>query len=241
MENSDAYEEMRIALEKELSGLSNNNKSCQTICYIYDELNKDLLKEFSEGSKALEDLLNYCYDNHIETRACCVGHKERGPISTPYIMFIIDKEQYSLMESVINNMLNESGMEEDIQIEMQKEKEKTGVTFRYNKIEENLREEFFNCINKSISTSLDKGIYNGLFNSFNNLNKSGEFEFNIGKDGIKVSEIKNVIRKMVNGEFVKTGEDEQGIDVSLYEATNEDFIKTDDIKDYISMNKGKTL
>ena len=46
---------------------------------------------------------------------------------------------------------------------------------------------------------------------------------------------------MVNGEFVKTGEDEQGIDVSFYEATNEDFIKTDDIKDFISMNKGKTL
>ena len=241
MENFDAYEEMRKEILKDMFGVTGDHKVNLTRCYSYDELNKDLLKEFSEGSKALEDLLNYCFDNHIETRACCVGHKERGPISTPYIKLIIDKEQYSLMESVINNMLNESGIEEDIKIEIQKEKEKTGVTFMYNKIEENLREEFFNCINKSISNSLDKGIYNGLFSSCDNFNKSGKFEFNIEKDGIKVIELKNVIRKMVNGEFVKTGEDEQGIDVSFYEATNEDFIKTDDIKDFISMNKGKTL
>ena len=33
-------------------------------------------KEWSEGSKALEELLFYCLKNNIITQACCVGHKE---------------------------------------------------------------------------------------------------------------------------------------------------------------------
>ena len=65
-------------------------------CYNYD-----LLKEFSEGSKALEDLLVYCYNNHVETRACCIGHNEKNTQHHPYIRFIIPKEQEYIMEKTM--------------------------------------------------------------------------------------------------------------------------------------------
>lgn len=43
------------------------------------------LKDFSEGSEALYDLLKFCYENGIETKACCRGHE--GTVSRPYILF----------------------------------------------------------------------------------------------------------------------------------------------------------
>ncbi len=43
------------------------------------------LKDFSEGSEALYDLLKFCYENGIETKACCKGHE--GTIARPYILF----------------------------------------------------------------------------------------------------------------------------------------------------------
>ena len=43
------------------------------------------LKDFSEGSEALYALLKFCYENKIETKACCKGHE--GTVATPYVMF----------------------------------------------------------------------------------------------------------------------------------------------------------
>lgn len=50
------------------------------------------LKDFSEGSEALYDLLKFCYENGIETKACCKGHE--GITSTPYIVFSNTAMQY---------------------------------------------------------------------------------------------------------------------------------------------------
>lgn len=43
------------------------------------------LHDFSEGSEALYNLLKFCYENGIETKACCKGHE--GTVATPYILF----------------------------------------------------------------------------------------------------------------------------------------------------------
>ncbi len=46
---------------------------------------KQALQDFSEGSEALYDLLKFCYENNIETKACCKGHEKTT--ARAYIMF----------------------------------------------------------------------------------------------------------------------------------------------------------
>lgn len=43
------------------------------------------IHDFAEGSEALEDLLKFCYENGIKTKACCRGHQTK--VSKPYILF----------------------------------------------------------------------------------------------------------------------------------------------------------
>ena len=43
------------------------------------------IHDFAEGSEALEDLLKFCYENGIKTKACCRGHEK--DFSHPYILF----------------------------------------------------------------------------------------------------------------------------------------------------------
>lgn len=53
---------------------------------------KQALKDFSEGSSALYDLLEFCYYNGIETMACCSGEHEG--VNTSYITFVNDGINY---------------------------------------------------------------------------------------------------------------------------------------------------
>ena len=70
--------------------------------YSYDELTVDKLKEFSEGSNSLYNLLKYCYDNKIVTYACCKGHDDK--ISKPYISFRVDNKL--LIINLLNNVMS---------------------------------------------------------------------------------------------------------------------------------------
>ena len=144
-------------------------------CYSYDEINKDLLKEFSEGSEALESLLNYCYENKIETRACCIGHKERGVHSKPYICFIIPQEQEYIIENIINNLFSKGEFSNYVEVEVDKENNNYNVVFRFNYLEDELRDAFFNLIQKIISYVIvngmnEPGIYEGLFDAYRQIN-----------------------------------------------------------------------
>ena len=105
-------------------------------CYGYDEINEDLLKDFSEGSKALENLLNYSYNNLLETRACCIGHEDEGPLRTPYIVFIISEKQQQLMEKTINMVLSQETFSNHISVEINKERNNFMVVFRFDYVDE---------------------------------------------------------------------------------------------------------
>lgn len=58
------------------------------------------MHDFAEGSEALEDLLKFCYENGIQTKACCRGHEK--DFSYPYILFADTALDYlSNLEEVV--------------------------------------------------------------------------------------------------------------------------------------------
>ena len=89
-------------------------------CYSYDEITPELLKEFSEGCAALENLLNCCYENKIETRACCSGHEEDSSHHKPYIMLIVAENQKKIMESMINVLFSLGTLSQHIKASLRK-------------------------------------------------------------------------------------------------------------------------
>ena len=70
-----------------------NNGRVQKVNEIED-INQALI-DFSEGSEALYNLLKFCYENNIETRACCKGHP--GEISKAYVLFSSSALEYFSM------------------------------------------------------------------------------------------------------------------------------------------------
>ena len=67
--------------------------------FIHDK--KEAAKQFAEGSKDLEDLLNFCFDNGIITKACCIGHKTEEYESLPYIAFAFCKNNEIYFQSLL--------------------------------------------------------------------------------------------------------------------------------------------
>ena len=70
-----------------------NNGRVQKVNEIED-INQALI-DFSEGSEALYNLLKFCYENNIETRACCKGHP--GETSKAYVLFSSSALEYFSM------------------------------------------------------------------------------------------------------------------------------------------------
>ena len=62
-------------------------------------------KEWSEGSKELEELLHYLYNNNIDTIYCCLGHYE-GDIG--YIAFNYSDEKKANYIKLVNELLKEN-------------------------------------------------------------------------------------------------------------------------------------
>ena len=72
--------------------------------FIHDK--KEAAKQFAEGSKDLEDLLNYCFNNGIITKACCKGHHTKDELSLPYIAFSFCKNNEIYLQSLLCYLKN---------------------------------------------------------------------------------------------------------------------------------------
>lgn len=67
------------------------------------------VKEFSEGSEAMENFLIYCYRNKLYTKACCTGHQcKDSSRSVSYIAFDLgendDIKEFLMSKAFENNM-----------------------------------------------------------------------------------------------------------------------------------------
>ena len=216
-------------------------------CYDYDELNNDLLKQFSEGSKALENLLKFCYQNHIVTRACCIGHNKAKESPFPYVAISINEEQYKLMEHVFNQLFDGIDFKNSIKVDIQKEENNMllAISFRYN--EEKLREGFFNIINESlknysVENNIIQGKYDNILSAYDILyNEDKIVEMIIKSDGISATKEEIGYFKDVNGVKVETTKE----DAEIYAPISEEVfkIKTEDIETYINktMDNNKKL
>ena len=70
-------------------------------------------KQFSEGSKALEQVLLNLWGMGIETFACCKGtngdnHEEYDIMKTPYLSILITKESAEKVKSLMRYLCNDS-------------------------------------------------------------------------------------------------------------------------------------
>ena len=212
----------------------------QDKCYNYDELNEDLLKQFSEGSNSLENLLKFCYENKIVTRACCIGHDDNKESENPfpYISFIIDKDQYKLMESVFNKLLIAEGIKENTRIEIAKENEKILLCIRFMYNQENIRENFFNLLELLLKQYLQEnkvtnGKYDNLFDAFNILCDEEEIsEININYQELIAFEEKAVYFKFEGIALVETTKEEA--EFSSEKVEEKYKVKSDDIENYIN-------
>lgn len=185
-------------------------------CYDYSELNDELLEKFSEGSKNLEDLLKYCYQNKIITRACCIGHdnkiNQENPY--PYIAFVVSEEDKATLEHVFNQTLKQGEFSDNMFASISKENENTlcAIYFKYN--QEDLRENFFEIIKTSLSNYIDKDIrqtgdFDNIFDAYERLNA----DKNIEELEVNTKEIRGIKQeegffKFVNGVPEETTKEE---------------------------------
>ena len=207
-------------------------------CYNYEELNEEKLKQFSEGSNSLESLLKYCYKNKIITRACCIGHNnEESENPFPYILFLIDKNQYKLMESVLSKLLINEGIMENTNIEISRENEKIllGIRFKYN--QEIIREKFFNLLELllkqyQMENNNTNVKYNDLFNSFNILyDEKQTDEININYQQLTILKEEDKYFKFVDNKVVESKKEES--DFISKSLEKKQIIDNSNIEEYI--------
>ena len=210
--------------------------------YSYDEINEDLLKEFSEGSKSLEDLLNYSYNNHVETRACCIGHEDEGPLSTPYVLFVVSMEQLQLMEKTINMVLSQGNFSRHISIEINKEGDNFIVTYRFDYVDEELREAFFNLIRNSIASVIENELdstckYDGLFDVLSAF--ADNMSLGITVDGITLYETTTVYTRLDGEDLKEAPDNDDYFPIPYRQTVNK--INTDEIATFIANEKNKQV
>ncbi len=192
--------------------------------YSYNEINNDKLREFSEGSESLYQLLKYCYDHKIYTHACCKGHENE--ISKPYISFYVtDKEQMSsLIDDVMNNYESESFACEITNFD----RLRLGI---YCLGLEN-RDYFFDLITNSLKNIKSNSNYNKLFELNDFLKNYGNKLFTIDIQN-EFIELSNPIYKKIiieNGKEIYTNDKPSSGDM-VYQVDNRKFYLPDDIGD----------
>jgi hypothetical protein len=64
-------------------------------------------EKFCEGNTALQQLLLRCWNNNIETLACCIGHEQdEGDYDPAYIMMYISYERKTLIYRILASVYN---------------------------------------------------------------------------------------------------------------------------------------
>lgn len=132
--------------------------------------------QFSEGNKALEYLLLYCFNNGIMTRGCCAGHKG---VFNPNIYFDLNKDQVFLASSIFENVLkNKLGSHCDFHIFLG-DNDNYLVSCHIDDIKYN--SIFFETIHETIKRNINtknKSNYNCIFDILNNMKDVENFDSN---------------------------------------------------------------
>lgn len=81
----------------------NNGK---VVNHIPPELYEQAARDFSEGNESLKKLLLYCFENGIQTRACCAGHEDKK--QSPYITFEFNEKNLQAIIKIIQRFANQS-------------------------------------------------------------------------------------------------------------------------------------
>ena len=205
-------------------------------CYAYNELDKDLLRQFSEGSAALESLLNFCYQNQVETKACCAGHEKEGTHKTPYIAFVVPQSQNYVFENMFNDIFQNSEFGKCINFEIGQIEDLIQVTCRFNYFGNELREKLFNLIQYSMTNSIinnvnNPGIYNGLLDVYNKLDNEN-LRLEINPNGVEFELRREAYGKEVNGEVYEVPMEEAEFSYFVTDGTS--FKNNDELEQFIS-------
>ncbi len=216
-------------------------------CYAYDEINDDLLKQFSEGNKTLENLLRFCYQNKVETRACCIGHEKEESLKTPYIAFVNSDEQNYIVESLINRLFSHGKFKDYIEIRINEDTS----TIRLNTFDDELRDEFFSDVERIICDSVlnnvnEPGIYEGLFEAYKHSNLNNNVVFNINHEGLRILEYEKAFFLPKDGELLEIPEEQAMIlsesqDIVCTSVVSRTYpVNTNEIEGFIT-NKSQTF
>lgn len=111
-------------------------------------------KEWSEGSKALEELLLYCLKNNIITQACCIGHDDIKEANTAYLQFELSERNKKHIIKLIQRYYNLDGI--DMSFVNQ-----PGLISRFNvEVPKSIGEQFFKDMLIQLSNGIDVEIDN---------------------------------------------------------------------------------
>lgn len=106
-------------------------------------------KEWSEGSKTLEELLLYCLKNNIITQACCIGHKDTD---MAFLQFELSERNKKAIIKIINRYYNLNGVNMTFV-------NQPGIISKFDiRVPKNLGEQFFKDMLIQLSNGLDMGI-----------------------------------------------------------------------------------
>ena len=106
-------------------------------------------KEWSEGSRALEELLLYCLKNNIITQACCVGHKETD---MAFLQFELSERNMKDIIKIIHRYYNLNGVNMTFV-------NQPGIISKFDiRVPKNIGEQFFKDMLIQLSNGLSVGI-----------------------------------------------------------------------------------
>lgn len=106
-------------------------------------------KEWSEGSKALEELLLYCLKNNIITQSCCIGHKDTD---MSFLQFELSEKNMKAIIKIINRYYNLNGVNMTFL-------NQPGIISKFDiRVPKNIGEQFFKDMLSQLSNGLNIGI-----------------------------------------------------------------------------------
>ncbi len=210
----------------------------------FEDVLKDkerFLKLFSEGDENLRELLDYCFDNDINTRGCCKGHDYRKD-SYPFIAFDIADYNSKHARNIFNN-LDKQGLVFSFDIGSKL----LGPTMYIKNLDKD-RENFFIDIKESLDHNDLKQAKMFLRRSFELLEDTNIMDFNLEEgilsfnfifyknpnkvDLLLTTNIKSLQKKIRKTNAKKVSKNE---DTIVFEVNDEETFL--DICDYIDEEK----
>lgn len=126
-----------------------NNGHVVDVSEISESDYERVAKEWSEGSKALEELLLYCLKNNIITQACCIGHKDTD---VSFIQFELSERNMKAIIKIINRYYNLNGINMTFV-------NQPGIISKFDiRVPKKIGEQFFKDMLIQLSNGLDIGI-----------------------------------------------------------------------------------